>query len=210
MELTQDTRCDFRNNDAKHRQRVKNLEQAKQSSNLWSQHHQALRLDWLELAGEGAPTCRYLDNTGALQRGARFIGVDTEAGIVGRCRDQYGTSSALWHASDLLSLVRGSHPDLDRVGVLNYDSFDAPGAPLSRAVRILDCFAQRQLERFGSFLLILNVTCKHAQTAENAAEEFLGILRGCVLELSTWPEPWSCRYRSKTKSMFNVPVRYGY
>jgi hypothetical protein len=202
----------FAGNAEKRRQRLKNIKAVKTAPSLWSRQLQALRLDWLELPGEGAPTLGLLNSLNALSPfQAAFIGVDSDGPTLETCRAAHGNQGALWVNQDLFEYLQGNPPELGRVGVLNYDSFDGPCRDTTDRLRMLHHFAQRQARDYGQFLLIVNLSHATAQRPGQAETLHRAALDKVFTgPASRWPDPGECKYRSKLKWMWNVPVKYGH
>lgn len=206
------TRHDFtpagtRNHVAKQETRQKPLSILQScSSVLWSQKHQALRYNWMELAGTRAPTLRMLLENKALAPGARFIGVDTSKKVLAGCRDHYGEDvPAKWVQGSLVPKLRdaAAYP---RVGVLVYDSFrSVRGQAVEADLRVLTRFAHAQADRLGEFLLVLNVSQSRFTTDEDVNR-----YREAVAALSGFSAVDLHRYVSKRNPMYWTALRFGF
>jgi len=147
---------------AKQETRVGTLEMVQESSILWSARHQALRYDWVELAGKQAPTLQMLLAEGALTGSGQFVGVDLDKDIIAECAEVFSAETAAgqcdWSTRNLITLLRDQDA-LPRTGVLVYDSCEcARGKAIQRNLDVLFDFAKRQEEQLGQFLLVLNVS----------------------------------------------------
>lgn len=179
---------------------------------LWSRLGNCLRVDWLELCGQRAPTCALLREQGALGLG-KFIGVDTDPMAIESSREANGDEHAVWIVGDMLDLIADRDPRLDGVGVLNYDSFDGitdEGEQNLERLYSLFEFAERQREKISAFLLILNLANPRYRKVEKSAAALASLLREHTRRPWTTEDVMACRYRSKTVPMFNVHIKYGY
>ena len=99
---------------------------------------------------------------------------------------------------------------LDRVGVLNFDSFRAPGEPLDRELDDLFLFARTQFERLGAFFLVLNLTTNPRTPLEAQASDLAINLTKRTGVAWTPQDILDRKYKSKTLWMFNIHVRFGF
>lgn len=141
---------------------------------LYSKTRNHLRVDWLELAGEGAPTLQAILDTGALVEPRRFLGVDRDPGVVARCRQTFAAvgDQASWYEGELVSLLTSGGPSLDNVGVVVFDSTNAiSGNTILRELELLVAFAKQQQKRLGACLLVVNAAANpgHARTGRDGA-----------------------------------------
>ena len=180
------------------------------SCNLWSPSKNALRYDWLELAGHRAPMLDTLLSAGALKGRSRFIGVDTDPDTIRGCQDHYGPDTpAVWVNSPMKSVLRlNKHAGLRwGVGVLVYDSHDAiHSQKLARNLRPLFDFAKGQQERLGEFLLVLNVTADSRRTTRAHRKRYADLLSDQV----GYPVTVDHSYKSKVTPMIWTALRYGF
>jgi len=196
--------------EAKDETRLHALKIVRRSSFLWSRSQQALRCDWMELAGEQAPTLRLLLDREALASPARFIGVDTDPEIILGCRNHYGPEApASWHQGPLIPALRRVGA-FDRVGVLVYDSFRAVKGKrtIQRDLRALARFAQRQRERLGEFLLVLNVDGSPRYRSNDTYDRYREMLRD-AFGIPVEPEALH-PYVSRKDTMVWTALRWGF
>jgi len=179
--------------------------------NLWSPSRDALRCDWMELAGHHAPTLTLLLERGALAAGARFVGVDTDPATIDGCREHHRDAPAIWVNGTVLgTLTRREHADtVARVGVLVYDSHDGVHArDVNRTLRPLFDFARRQRDAIGEFLLVLNLASDPRFTRPEHTARYVDVLsEGLGAPVS--PDDIH-RYTSKATQMSWVALRYGF
>jgi hypothetical protein len=179
------------------------------SCNLWSPSKNALRYDWLELAGHRAPMLNLLMSEGVLGS-SRFIGVDTDKATIEDCQSHYGSGDhAEWVHGDMRRvLTLKKHAELrERVGVLVYDSHDGlHNQNLARNLRPLFTFAQEQRDRLGEFLLILNVTAAERNTTDSDRKRYSDLLSDQV----GYPVDVDHQYRSKVTPMIWTALRYNF
>lgn len=202
------SRSDYRASDDKVPCRAFNLAVLEDSLYI-AEPGKRLYLDWLELAGEGAPT--YDTLAGLLGRG-RFIGVDTDPGVIARCKAR-SLPHAVFHRGRLQSLLVDRPADFERVGVLNYDSL-AGWHSDSIITETAPCvaFAAEQYHRCGEFVLIVNAdTRNHSRgvvmpRVQRLFAPLLGPLERQVEDADTY-EYKTVGQRSK---MLNVRVRLGF
>lgn len=181
-----------------------------QSCNLWSPSKNALRYDWMELAGHHAPMLATLLGEGALNGGARFIGVDTDEATVEGCQRHYGSEApAEWVCGSIRSVLTAhKHAHLrSRVGVLVYDSHDAIfDHHLPSQLRPVLNFANQQREELGEFLLVLNITADPRYTKPHHREMYARMLS----EEVGYDVPVEHSYKSKVTPMVWTALRYGF
>ncbi len=139
-----------------------------QAHSLWDEDGR-LRCGWAELMGEtGVKTLELLEREGVLSTGG-FVGIDRDAARVERLRVEHPLRS--WIAGDLLDSLRS--PELENVGVINFDAYDMVGtASLMMTVRLLKTITRRSVERFGAAVIFVNadldavrrrgLACSHA------------------------------------------------
>ena len=182
--------------------------------NLWSPSRDALRCDWMELAGHHAPTLTLLVGRGAMVHGARFVGVDTDPATIDGCRAHFGPDApAVWVNGTVETvLTRREHADtVARVGVLVYDSHDGVHARphrVRRTLRPLLDFARRQHDALGEFLLVLNLASDPRFTRPEHHNEYAQVLsEGLGASVSVDDIH---RYTSKATQMAWVALRYGF
>ena len=179
------------------------------SCNLWSPSKNALRYDWLELAGHRAPMLDLLLKAEALNGGARFIGVDTDEATIEDCQDHYGDAPAVWACDKIRSVLTAKRhqPSRENVGVLVYDSHDAIfDKRLSKHLQPVFNFASQQREKLGEFLLVLNITAAERYTKPHHREEYARLLSEQVgYEVSV-----DQSYKSKVTPMIWTALRYGF
>jgi len=200
-------RSNFTNNASKQETRVANLRAAQRSYVLCPPHRGKLVDDWVELAGVECPTLDLIES--ALSRRAQMIGVERNSSILAECRRIHSGRRASWVEGDLINLVMSRDTCLQNAGVLNYDGFHTPGAPLEEALEILGDFAVARQAQASHFLLIINVTTAYlkstATTLRWIERVFPKYLTGTLP-----PDLTACVYTSKTKPMVNVQIGYGY
>jgi len=197
---------------AKHNTRQKPLHILREhSSNLWSRKHDALRYNWMELAGTKAPTLQMLLEEKALhpELPARFIGVDKSQTVIEGCKEHYeeGTA-ATWVQGHLIPHRRDSAA-YQNVGILVYDSFRAVRGTgtLHQDLPVLARFAERQYERLGEFLLVLNVAKRWVDKDEDVAHFKARVAD--LLQLD--PETVDLhQYTSKKTPMLWTAIRLGF
>lgn len=197
--------------EAKQATRLRALDLVREHScNLWSPSKNALRYDWMELAGHRAPMLATLLREEALNGGARFIGVDNDEATVEDCRAHYGSEApAEWVCGDMRSILTvHKHAHLrGQVGVLVYDSHDAIfDSRLSRHLRPVLDFAKEQREKLGEFLLVLNVTADPRYTKPHHREMYARLLS----EEAGYNVPVDHSYKSKATPMVWTALRYGF
>lgn len=125
-----------------------------QAGELWEDEgHTRLRCDWAELLGEtGGRTLAMLERAGVLAPGG-FVGIDREPGIIERFAAAH--PGFKWVAADVMDAL--GHPALRRVGVLNFDGYEAVGSPRTRPIgHLIAEVARRSLRRFAAFTLFWN------------------------------------------------------
>jgi hypothetical protein len=196
--------------EAKDETRLHALNIVKHSSFLWSRDQQALRCDWMELAGTGAPTLQLLLNLDAIEAPARFIGVDTDETVIEGCMDRYGPEApAHWHHGPLIPALRRLGP-FDQVGVLVYDAFRAVQGErtIQREVRSLARFAQRQRDRLGEFLLVMNVDGSPRYRSNGTYDSYRKLLSD-AFEMQVEPEALH-PYVSRQDTMVWTALRWGF
>lgn len=201
-----------RNPEAKRDTRERPLDIIREHScNLWSRSRNALRYDWLELAGHHAPTLTLLRDQGALDAGARFIGVDHDRTAIDGCIEHHAGTPAVWIHGTLNNVLEtDAHADtVRRVGVLVYDSHDGINRNhIERTLRPLFDFARRQRDAIGEFLLVLNLVADPLYTRSNHIDRYIAALsKG--LGASVSPDDIH-PYRSNTTLMHWVALRYGF
>ena len=202
------------NPEAKENTRRLAIEIAQQSPCLWSRSRNALRYDWMELAGKFAPTLQTLRSTGALG-GRRFLGVDTAADIIRECEAHYGRDDAVWIHGTLRDILEGAgHIDtVARVGVLVYDSHDGVHASdIDRTLRPLFDFAHRQRAIIGEFLLILNLAAVYRVAKKQDMDRYIDRYTKVLSEGLGAPVSADDihRYTSNKTQMLWVALRFGF
>ena len=202
------SRSDYRASDDKVPCRAFNLAGLEDSLYI-AEPGKRLYLDWLELAGEGAPT---YDTVAPLLGRGRFIGVDTDPGVVARCKAR-SLPHAVFHRGRMQSLLADRPADFERVGVLNYDSL-AGWHSDSIITETAPCvaFAAEQYHRCGEFVLIVNAdTRNHSRDVvmprvQRLFAPLLGPLERQVEEADCF---WYRTAGGRSK-MLNVRVRLGF
>lgn len=156
------------------------IAQAKESPTLCSGG--VLRCDWLELAGEHAPTASLLAREGLLSAGGRFVGIDRSPDVIADCARRYGGPDFVWVQKELTEAIQC--PTLGNAGVLVYDSWDGlqcsnlPGKLAAKTRRNLEpvlSFALRQRAKLGEFLLVLNYV-QRGEFSHATIQEYTGFL----------------------------------
>lgn len=181
---------------------------------LWSRSRNALRCDWLELAGHHAPTLTLLRQQGALDAGARFIGVDHDIRTIDDCRQHHADAPAVWIHSDLRAVLEGERymETVARVGVLVFDSHTALYAKnVEQDLHPMFEFARRQQGTLNEFLLVLNLVADIHATQKKRRKDmdrYLDILsRGLGAQVSADDVHG---YTSNVATMQWVALRYGF
>lgn len=125
-----------------------------QAPELWEgEGERRLRCSWAELMGKtGVLTLAMLERARVLAPGG-FVGIDMDAETIADLRVRL--PDYRWVAGDLLDLLRA--PELEDVGVLNFDAYDMVGAPSVRPrARLVADLARRSIEKLGAFALCWN------------------------------------------------------
>jgi hypothetical protein len=172
-------------------------------------NRERLYLDWLELAGEGAPT---YDTLAPLLGRGRFIGADTDPGVVARCKAR-DLPHAVFHRGRLQSLLVDRPADFERVGVLNYDSL-AGWHSDSIIDETAGCvgFAAQQYKRVGEFVLIVNADTRN-RSREVVMPRVQRVFAPLLGPLDRQVEEADCfwyRTAGGHSKMLNVRVRVGF
>lgn len=202
------SRSDYRASDDKVPCRAFNLAGLEDSLYI-AEPGKRLYLDWLELAGEGAPT---YDALAPLLGRGRFIGVDTDPGVVARCKAR-GLPHAVFHRGRLQSLLVDRPADFERVGVLNYDSL-AGWHSDSIIDETAGCvgFAAQQYKRVGEFVLIVNADTRN-RSREVVMPRVQRVFAPLLDTLDRQVEDVDCfwyRTAGGRSKMLNVRVRLGF
>lgn len=179
------------------------------SAFLWSRTHQHLRYDWVELAGNKAPTLsETLLPAHALDGPAKFVGVDHRQTVIDGCREQYKGTPAEWYCGNMKDLVRSkSHPLLQNAGVLVYDSVDGWWAEHNHTLELVCRTALRRHAGIGEFLLVVNVV---ANVKSRTSYDKQAAAHAGRLEKWTGIKPDIHIYTSNVKPMFWTALRFGF
>lgn len=142
---------DFRQSEAKQACRRFNL--AGLENSLWIAPGGQLRLDWVELAGEGAPM---LDLLRPKLGPGRFIGLDRDREVIHRLQAQK-TPHTIFQEGVLQPLLLDRPELFENVGVINFDSLCAWfGEPIFEETTPLIEFVQQNIHRRREMMLIIN------------------------------------------------------
>ena len=181
------------------------------SSRIYSRRRRHLRLDVLDLCGENAPFLQLLLEEDVLGP-ARYIGVDSDAGVIDRCRERYaGIENVEWYGGDMLARLRGDVDAWPDVGLLNYDS-QRRGAqePIEKDLELLGAFARARMERHGEFLLVVNATTAHDGMSK-AKTNLVEVFHRCFEDLDMGPDSFHT-YTSvgHRQPMVHLQLRMGF
>ena len=150
--------------DSKEYTRVRTLEIVSQSCLLWDTEKKHLLCSWMDLAGPECPSLQMLLEHGALSPTSLFYGVDVEPSVLEGCQQLYAhVPQARWLEGDVSRLVER----YEDVGVLVFDSHNGvAGTDLEDSLEVLSLFAEKQRERLGEFLLVVNTSTARRSRAE--------------------------------------------
>jgi hypothetical protein len=150
-----DRRHDAFDNPAKMACRAGHLRALREAAHLlWEDGDRTrLRCDWCELMGAtGLLTLDLLEREGVLAPGG-FVGIDLDPDRIDGFRQR--RPDLKWVAGNLYE--RLDAPELNNVGVLNFDDYGEVGDPSARGdFVLLRGLVQRGLEKFGEFALFWN------------------------------------------------------
>ena len=171
-----------------------------------------LACDWVELAGDRAPTYQLLLDERLLpSEHGRFIGVDVDRRVLETCRVKYATRAyASWLEGDLVPLVVHGAPELANAGVLVFDSWQAArGAEIADILPHLFDFARRQHARAGAgFLFVLNVCLRGVGDKEaRRYREQVETHFGCTIPSAAWESYPTASGKNK---MLLTRLRFGF
>ena len=181
----------------------------KHSALLWSKSTNSLRYDWMELAGSGAPTLEMLLREEALNGEGKFIGVDREASIIAGCKQKYGPHApAVWREGQLSEFANANHPDMQRVGVLVFDSEDGIWRGKWSDLEQVTAFAKLRAAKIGEFALVVNAVAPPHRLKPGDMEKYRKRLSDeCGVAIK--PEALT-PYTSKTEQMVWTMVTFGF
>lgn len=170
---------------------------------------QRLWLDWCELAGEGNPT---VDLLAPMLGPGRFIGVDTDRGVIARNKAR-GIPHTIWLHGRLQTLLANAPEEFGRVAVMNYDSFEGWHADriVAETAPLVE-FAARQLQRHGEFVLIINAATRNHDRSvvmRRVQRVFSPLLAPFGREVVDTDVCWYTAAGERDK-MCNVRVRLGF
>lgn len=206
-------RSDFRHSDDKVWCRAFNLA-ALDGSLYLTGPGGCLMVDWLELAGVGAPTADLL----APRLGpGHFIGVDLDASVI-RDNEALGRPHCRWVHADVEHVLR--RPALvNNIGALNLDTLMSwAGADLEAMISEVAPFVLRQFDRLGEFLLIVNAAAWVPRRPRGTEADLKSNLWRCLAPVLS---PLDRELRdedvfayaardARTGQMVNVAVKVGY
>lgn len=193
----------------KHLTRLGNLQALSHAQKIRDEDTGLLLTDWLELAGDGAPTLRLLLEQGLLGPAskARYIGVDHDPKVLAHCQGAYPSDApAVWENDDLIDKINNDHAAYPNVGVLCFDSYNAArGREIEDILDVLFAFAERRARK--EFLLILNVSLKMVPKGAIWYKDAVSRRLGTVIPPSGWTE-----YRSDARknNMLLTRIRFGF
>lgn len=153
-------------NPPKEQTRLDNINVAKLSHVLYGKRHNKLRCDWMELCGSYAPTLRLLKQNNMIGE-SKFIGVDFDQNAIKSCQQEH--PNHLFLQQRIETLLQGNDKRLSNVGVLNYDT-ENDWRTIYKHQKIITKFTEKQANRLGAFLLIVNGVCR--QTNEKTARQY--------------------------------------
>lgn len=208
---------DFRASLTKQECRQWNLEGLQGSHGFLTHRGKTLLRDWVELAGEGAPTLELLKPWLGGPADAKFIGIDRNPAVLQRCQEKYKDHPhADWvPATSLQSALQYQRERFKNVGVINFDTTDGLQSSMEsleiRFKPVLE-FVQETLPRAREMLLIINMVGRGigVQECVRTYEDLLQPL--LQLTERKLEEGDFLRYHSTRRGtpMVNVRVRLGY
>lgn len=194
--------------------RKKIFEVAKESLTLLDEDGR-LCVPVVELCGERAPLYAMIIEEKLIGKGGFYVGVDAYGYIIDECREIYHDSSSEWINSNLgLAISKKSQKDnenVSRAQILVFDSHDGihkknfHKGDLPRCIK----FAKRQQEKFGEFLLVLNI-CNSRYSKDNDRDidrycKFLTEEVGRKVGKDDF-----LLYRSKKEEMMWIAISFGF
>jgi len=181
-------------------------------TNLFYDGH--LTRDWMELCGDAPDaTCGLLLDEGVLAPDhGRYIGVNTNQGILDRNATHYNDDRTEWRCGDMSRLLLDlDDPTLRNIGVLVFDGFRSPSnLHLESILLPMFAFAQSQQQRLGQFLLVINLALRGNASAplEKAKRQFEAIVhKHCGVQV---PKQAFTTYRSRVIPMQLLRLSYGW
>lgn len=191
--------------------RIGHIDCVRRKSRMLVDRDGRLRKDWVELAGNGAPTLQILLDEGVLPspHGARFVGVDLDAGVIKEATALYGEDAPVtWVHGNMVSIIEADIEAFPNAGVLVFDSWNAArGRDIEQILPILFNFARKREQQYGEFFLILNVSLKFVEKGAHRYRSMVEQLFEAHIPEAAW-----VTYRSSPTSnqMLLTRLRFGF
>jgi|GEM_PF-3517881 len=130
-----------------------------------------MRVDWLEVPGEGSPMVRILRSY-LVPGVSKLVCLDRNAEYVREGEEQYGSEICEWVLADDLFAELANSPDkYANVGVLNVDLYNSLRLlEFPEQMRIVMEFATRQFWAIGAFMVFLNYSMRGSVREEFAQD----------------------------------------